>query len=398
LVYMKLGRDFVSIDLRQYLPQTGPKFLCRGEFAFTSGTLWILACIKLACRFILFFLLALPCFTTAALAQPDQYSVIDLGTTPGGSGMPGGINNSGLIVGRSGSVFNTETRGFVWKSGAQIQLLASLPGGDFSEARGINDLGDIIGSSNTNAQLRALLWTRNREILNLGTLPGDSGSRARSINKAGEVVGSSIGPNGVSAFVWKQREGMQRLTPLPGSDFSEATSINNAGLIAGISGSAHGDHSAVLWEKSGSIRALGTLPGDSGSESYAINNSGHVVGASSGPSGVHAWIWTDREGMRNLGSLSAGDFTMPLGINSRGQVVGVSGVETGGSHAFIWTANDGIRDLNDLIPAASGILVVAAVAINDRGQIIAYGGGRDTYDHDTPISVFLLTPNGGGRE
>src|SRR5206468_8054419 len=133
------------------------------------------------------------------------------------------------------------------------------------------------------------------------------------------------------------------------------------------------------------IRALGTLPGDSGSESYAINDSGHVVGASSGRSGVHAWIWTDKEGMRNLGSLSEGEFSMALGINNRGQVVGISAVASGGSHAFIWTADGGMRDLNDLIPAASGILVVAAVGINDRGQIIAYGGGRDTYDHDTPI-------------
>jgi probable HAF family extracellular repeat protein len=399
---MKFGRDVVSIDLRQYLLQTGPKFLCRGEFAFTSGTLWILACIKLAGRSILFSLLALPCFTTAALAQPGQYSIIDLGTTPNRSGMPGGVNNSGVIVGRSGSVFNTETRGFVWKSGAQIQLLASLPGGDFSEAAGINDLGDIIGSSNTNAHLRALLWTRNGEVRELGALPGDSGSRARSINKAGEVVGSSMGPNGVSAFLWTQREGMQRLAPLAGSDFSEATAINNAGVIAGTSGLAHGDHRAVLWENPAIIRALGTPPGDSGSESYAINDLGQVVGASSGPSGVHAWIWTNKDGMRSLGSLGAGDFSMALGVNNLGQVVGISTAALGASHAFIWTASGGMRDLNDLIPAASRILLVSAVGINDRGQILAYGSEHDAFNHDAldlfgPIRPELYESGATGR-
>ena len=46
----------------------------------------------------------------------------------------------------------------------------------------------------------------------------------------------------------------------------------------------------------------------------------------------------------------------------------------------------------DLIPADSDILVVAAVAINDRGQIAAFGGPRSTYDHDLPISIYLLTP------
>ena len=83
---------------------------------------------------------------------------------------------------------------------------------------------------------------------------------------------------------------------------------------------------------------------------------------------------------------------MALGINNSGQVIGISTVALGASHAFIWTSGGGIRDLNDLIAADSQILLVAAVGINDRGQIIAYGGNRDTYDHDTPISIYLLTP------
>jgi len=78
----------------------------------------------------------------------------------GGSGMVRGINNSGYVVGRSGIEFNTETRGFIWSGGNQIQPLGSLPGGDFSEAVSINDLGDVVGSSNSKAHLRALLWTR----------------------------------------------------------------------------------------------------------------------------------------------------------------------------------------------------------------------------------------------
>ena len=125
-------------------------------------------------------LLLVPWFSATALAQSDQYSV--LGMMPGGSGMAAGINNSGLVVGRSGTTYNTETRGFVRGSDAQMQKLASLPGGDFSEVAGINDLGDIVGSSNNNAHLRALLWTRDGEVRELGALAGDSGSRATSIN------------------------------------------------------------------------------------------------------------------------------------------------------------------------------------------------------------------------
>ena len=51
-----------------------------------------------------------------------------------------------------------------------------------------------------------------------------------------------------------------------------------------------------------------------------------------------------------------------------------------------------MRDLNDLIPPDLDVLLVAAVGINARGQIVAFGGPASTYDHDSPITVYLLTP------
>jgi len=151
-----------------------------------------------------------------------------------------------------------------------------------------------------------------------------------------------------------------------------------------------------VWENVAVIKDLGVLPGDSESEAYAINNSGHMVGKSSGPSGTHAFIWTERDGMRSLGSLPGGEaFSMALGINNSGQVVGLASTGTFESHAFISTKRSGMRDLNDLIPADSQILLVAAAGINDRGQIIAYGGNPATFEHDEPSTVYLLTPKGG---
>ena len=111
-------------------------------------------------KYLWLLLLLVPCFSTASFAQSDRYNVIQLETQPGVSSMVRGLNNSGLVVGRSGTEFNTGTRGFIWRGEGQLQQLASLPGGDFSEAVSINDLGDVVGSSNSKAHLRALLWTR----------------------------------------------------------------------------------------------------------------------------------------------------------------------------------------------------------------------------------------------
>jgi probable HAF family extracellular repeat protein len=404
LIWSILGLDemIANAGLSRYWPQRRPGSVARGEFACRPGMLCISAAIKPVFRCVWVLFLAFAFSATAIFAQSYQYSV--QGMIRGGGGTAVGINNSGLVIGRSGTNYNTEARGFVWGRGPKMQTLASLPGGDFSEAAGINDLGDITGSFNTNANLRALLWTRNGEVRELGALPGDSASRARSINIARQVVGSSMGPNGVSGFLWTKREGMQRLAPLPGSDFSEATAINNAGVIAGTAGLAHGDHRAVRWDNPWAVRALGVLAGDTGSESYAINDLGQIVGASTGRSGVHAWIWNNKEGMRSLGSFLGGNYTIAFGINNLGQVVGTSTTAVGASHAFIWTANGGMRDLNDLIPDASRILLVSAVGINDRGQIIAYGGDRDAFNHDAldllgPLhpQLYLSGTTGGSR-
>ena len=97
--------------------------------------------------------------------------------------------------------------------------------------------------------------------------------------------------------------------------------------------------------------------------------------------------------IESLGVLPGGQASQALGINAAGAVVGLSTVASGATHAFLWTASDGMRDLNDLIGTDANILLVAAVGINNRGQIVAFGGDRSDYDHDSPISIYLLTPD-----
>src|SRR6266545_2475214 len=63
-------------------------------------------------------------------------------------------------------------------------------GGTFSDARAINERGQVVGESTTaSGEVHAFLW-QDGTMSDLGTLGGDR-SEAAGINEHGQVVGSS---------------------------------------------------------------------------------------------------------------------------------------------------------------------------------------------------------------
>jgi probable HAF family extracellular repeat protein len=328
---------------------------------------------------------------TAPIKAADSYTIINLGTLPGrSSSMIRGINSAGHVAGRSGTPANSATRAFVW-SGGTIQSLGVLPGGEVSEATSINDIDHVVGASNTATRIRAFRWTSSTGMQDLGALPGDTASQAFGVNRAGVVAGFSTGPRGTRAVVWDQNSTIESLGTLSGGNSSRANGISDSGSVVGSSKTSSGRTHAFLWTRKDGMQDLGTLPGDLDSDALAINNAGQVAGFSNGSTGSRAVLWNNFR-IQSLGFLPGGEVSQAMGINQSGTVVGLSTVDSGATHAFIWTASDGIRDLNELIPPAADILLAAAVGINARGQIVAFGGNRRTYDHDTPISIYLLTP------
>jgi probable HAF family extracellular repeat protein len=316
-----------------------------------------------------------PALPRPSLALAAGATVTDLGTLPGGSDAEAhAINNLGQVAGWSTLTqpSNGRYHAVRWTAAGALQdlgVLGTTPESDFSEARGSNDQGAVVGSSSTAAgEEHAFLWTASAGMQGLGTLPGGTMSQAFDVNRYGQVVGQSLAAVDESydfhAFLWTAEGGMQDLGTL-GGRWSRAQAINDAGQVVGQSGPAEGGQHAFLWTSAGGMQDLGTLGGPF-SVANDVNAAGQVVGRSSTQSGFeHAFLWTPDAGMQDLGVLPGDEVSIAYGVNDYAQVVGLSiDQETGRDHAFVWTAGDGMRELPGLGGEDS-----EAHQINNSGQV-----------------------------
>ena len=146
------------------------------------------------------------------------------------------INRKGQIVGNA--ILEPTHEGpdtytaFLYEAGV-VQFLPDLGLGEYMYASSINDLGQIAGEGRAASKaLRAWLWSEG-VLRDLGSFDG-SASWATGINNEGQVVGTSYSGRGLRAFIWK--DGLRtNLGVLPGDGESEGYAINNKGQVIGIS-------------------------------------------------------------------------------------------------------------------------------------------------------------------
>jgi probable HAF family extracellular repeat protein len=232
-------------------------------------------------------------------------------------------------------------------------LGALVAGGD-SRAWGVNEQSQVVGQAGS----YAFVWENG----NIAKIPPGRASWAFGINDIGQIVGERYG-GWTQAVLWENGQ-MVALGTLGGLAAS-ARAINNAGQITGWADNASGSDRAFLFAN-GAMADLGTLGGPQ-SWAFGINSLGQVVGAADTdivPPGnlpiSRAFVYAD-------GAMVpiAGDYSEARDINDVGQVVGSD--EVGG---FLWSQGALIN-----LPS-----LAEALALNDAGQVVGWGGTIDETD------------------
>lgn len=336
----------------------------------------------------------------ASAMAATTYTVTDLGVLMAGPyqtySQAHGINELGDVVGYSpsnaggGAAYD---KAFLWSGGSITDL---DPGGyagytKMSHAFAINNAGVAVG-----AQMGGGTWAAKFEggsAVRLGTL-GGAQSQANDINDSGQIVGwAETSGRRTQAVLWQSgtTTDLGVLDTRDGFQFSTANAINASGLVVGRS-KDHGTLRGVRWDEGViSVIDLGATPGAEQSDAVDINDRGQILlNLRSGASYISV-LW-DQGNVVDLGGLSL--FSKTTGnyaraVNNSGQVVGSSFVSSRDAHAYIWEDTlTGMVDLNSLIDPLSGTgwSLLEATDINDAGQIVGTGlyGGL--------TRAFLLTP------
>src|SRR5664280_1512945 len=171
----------------------------------------------------------------------DHGQPVNLGTLqPNSNSAAFDVNIWGVVVGGYQNPATCCNTPVVWYGGA-IHALPYFPGMDHGFAEEINDLGVIVGRQGPPDQSSQVpcLWYWNGSgytPVSLGSLGGDYGD-ALGINDLGQIVGWSLYAGDIHgpAYLWDYRHGLQALPSLPGDTDGSGDNINDFGQITGFS-------------------------------------------------------------------------------------------------------------------------------------------------------------------
>jgi probable HAF family extracellular repeat protein len=291
-----------------------------------------------------------------AIAPPDLFSE------------PGGINESGNVVGILLPSGSTNFRAFFYAGGGLVDM--GTLGGAFAVAIGISNTNLGTGNSeNASGVVTAFLWNGS-SMIGLPIPPGADSSIGEGVSDNGNVTGTVFFGSSFQAFLWKGSETVL----LEGGLLSDGEAVNNDGIVVGFSDFGVGGFQATTWTASGTRVNLGV--GDPSSEALAINNAGVIAGYSSIQSssfaGTHAYVWN--QGIAtDLGSLlPPNTVSIAWNVNEAGSVFGLTYPNTSSNEVIEWAPSVAVA-LDALLRQAEGVGPGTSLANKVQVAIANYG-------------------------
>jgi probable HAF family extracellular repeat protein len=211
------------------------------------------------------------------------------------SGIAHHINERAEVVGETFA----PPHGFFWDDGQIVDVGAFSANGG-SVAASISNRGEVVGQASGDTFTHAFVWTEAGGMQDLGSFDGTPGgtSGASAINDLGQIVSSSYSEAfGTTHAAYFTAHGVVDLGTLGG--FSDAHALNNLGQVVGDSFGAFGDHEFLTNLDGGPMVDLNALlPADSGWSNLftadGINDAGQIVGTGQlpGVNIIHAYLLT----------------------------------------------------------------------------------------------------------
>lgn len=279
-------------------------------------------------------------FYTHAMLYSGTQSY-DLGTLGGRNSYGYGINSSGVVVGSSELVNNSDqSAAFAWTpttpngtSGTMVAI-GNL-GGNYSYAYDINDAGGIVGGSTLANDIgyQAFYRPAGGAMISLGTLGGSS-SEARSINSLGQIVGyAKDASEATRAFLYSNgvMHDLNNLMPDgSGWTLTTARAINDRGQIVGVGRNPLGETRSFV------LTPISTWAVDSSGTWSTVSNWLGGVPASGAPVSFTGAISTARtitlDAPAVVGMVT---FDSPQSYTLQGQSIALSGIRVqSGAHTI----------------------------------------------------------------